>query len=80
MLSLGPNIKSIFSNVETLHAALFTKWNFRCYDFSEAPSATAKEPNELSPIAAGGEGIGRRTLAVVVSNTMSSGLCCVPCD
>ena len=45
-----------------------------------SPSATAKEPNELSPTAAGGEGIGRRTPAVVINNTMSNGHCCVPCD
>ena len=47
---------------------------------SEAPSATAKEANELSPIAAGGEGIGRRTPVVVINNTMSNGHCCALCD
>ena len=52
--------------METLHAALSTKSDFRWHDFSEALSATAKEPNELSPIAAGGAGIGRRTPAVVI--------------
>ena len=78
-LSWGPNIKSIFSKVETLHAALSTKWKFRWHDFSEAPSATAIEPNELSPIPAGEEGVGRRTPAVI-NNTMSNGHCCVPCD
>ena len=74
----GPIKKSIFSEVETLHAALSNKWNFRWHDFSEASSATAKEPNELSPIAAGGEGIGRRTPAVI-NNTMSNDHR-VPCD
>ena len=54
-------------------------WNFRWHDFSEAPSATATEPNELSPLAAGGEGIGRKTPAVVINNTMSNGHR-VPCD
>ena len=75
----APIQKSIFSEVETLYAAL-SKWNFRWHDFSEAPSATAKEPNELSPIAAGGEGIGSKAHAVVINNKMSKGHCCVPCD
>ena len=75
----APIQKSIFSEVETLYAAL-SKWNFRWHDFSEAPSATAKEPSELSPTAAVGEEIGRRTHAVVINSTMSNGHCCVPCD
>ena len=75
MLSWGLKTKSIFSKVETLHAALSTKWKFRLRDFSEAPSATATSvgPNELSPIATGGEGIGKRTPAVVIITTMSNG-------
>ena len=77
---LGPQYKNPYiSKAETLHAALYTKWNFRWHDSSEAPSATAEEPNELSPIAAGGEGIGRRTPAVVINNTMLNGHCCLPC-
>ena len=39
--------------------------------FSQAPSATSTEPKELSPAAAGGEGFGTKTPAVVVNNTMS---------
>ena len=75
MLSWGLKTKSIFSKVETLHAALSTKWKFRLRDFSEAPSATATSvgPNELSPIATGGEGIGNRTPAVMIITTMSNG-------
>ena len=69
---LGPrHKKSILSKVETLHAALSTKCNFRWHDFSEIPSATGTEPNELSLIA-GGEGIGRRTPAVI-NKTVSNG-------
>ena len=71
MLSLGP--KSIFSNVETLHAAFSTKCMFRWHDFSGAPSSTGTEPNELWPVAAGGKGAGRKTPAVVINNTMSNG-------
>ena len=48
--------------------------------FSQAPSATSTEPKELSPAAAGGEGFGRKTPAVVTNNTMSNGhrLTCDP--
>ena len=63
----------MLSKVEPLRADLATKWKFRWHDFSEAPSATGTEPNELSPIATGGEGIGRTTPAVVINNTMSNG-------
>ena len=59
--------------------ALSTKWNFRGHDFSEALSATTTEPSERPPIAAGGEGIGSMTPAVVINNTMSNGHR-VPCD
>ena len=38
-----------------------------------------REPNHLSPIAAGGEGIGRNTPDVVITNTISNGHL-VPCD
>ena len=76
MLSWGPNIKIYIFKVETLQAALSTKWKFRWHDCSEAPSATTKEPNGLTPIAAGGEGIGRRTPAVVINNTITI----VSCD
>ena len=51
---------------DSLHAAVCTKYNFRWHGFSEAPNATATEANELPPIAAGGEEIGRRTPAVVI--------------
>ena len=61
------------------HAAFSTKCNFRWHDFSKAPSATGTEPNELSPVAAGGEGIGRRIPAVVINNTMSNDHR-LPCD
>ena len=47
--------------------------SFRWHDFSEAPSAAGTERNELSPVAAGGEAIGRRTPVVVINNTMSNG-------
>ena len=73
MLSWGPNIKIHIFKIEILHAAFSTKRNFHWHDFSEAPTATGTEPNELSPVAAGGEGISRRTPAVVISNTMSNG-------
>ena len=52
---------------------LFTKCNFSVHDFSEAPSAAGTEPNELSPVAAGREGIGRKTSPVVINNTTSNG-------
>ena len=75
----APISKFMSSKVETLHATLSTKWNFRWHDFSEAPLAIATEANELAPIAAGGEGIGKRTPAVVINNSMSNGHR-VPCD
>ena len=80
MLFGGPNRKSIFSKGETLNAAFSSRCNFRWHDFSEAPSATGIELNELLPVAAGGEVIGRRTLIVVMKNTMSNGhrLTCGP--
>ena len=64
--------QSILLNVETLHAAFSTKCNFRWHDLCEAPSATVTEFNELSPVAAGGEEVGRRTPAVVINDTMSN--------
>ena len=70
---LGPQYIINISKVETLHAAFSTKCNFCWHDFSEAPSATGAAPNELSPIAGGGEEIGRRSPAVVIHNTISNG-------
>ena len=75
MLSWDPNIKiHIFQSRNPSCGSLHeVEQFFRWRDFSEAPSATATEPNELPPIAAGGEGIGKRIPAVVINNTMLNG-------
>ena len=70
---LGPQHKNPYFQKSKSFIRLSTKRIFCWHVFSEAPSATATEPNELSPISAGGEGIGRRTPAVVITNTMSNG-------
>ena len=81
MLSWDPNIKiHIFKSRNPSCGSLHeVEQFFRWRDFSEAPSATATEPNELPPITAGVEGIGKRTRAAVINNTMSNGHR-VPCD
>ena len=77
---LGPQYKNLYFQKSNPFMRLSPKCNCRWHDFSEALSATAEEPNELSLIAAGRKGIARRTPAVVINTTMSNGHCCVPCD
>ena len=80
MLTWGPNIKihTVKCRNPSCDSLYKVELKFRWYDYSEASSTTATDPNELPP-SAGGEGIGKRTPAVVINNTMSD-IHRVPCD
>ena len=79
MLSWGPTIR--IHNFKSRNLSRGSLYRVELFvGTSPRPGATAKEPNELSPIGAGGEGIGRRTPAMVINNTMSNGHYYVPCD
>ena len=73
MLFRGPDIKSLCQKSKPFKglsqpSAIFVGM------FSEAPSATDPEPKELSPAAAGGEGFGRKTPALMINNMAPSDL------
>ena len=70
---LRPQYKNPYFQKSKPFVRLSTKCNFRWHDFSEVPSATGTEPNELSLVVAGGEGIARRTPAVVINKAVSNG-------